>query len=155
MNSPAPSSSIARWLVPVFIVVFCLAAIYLTTSFAKMPPILKRGIQPADFPRLICLLIIALTLLMVWRDPVHRTEPLNKTTWLTMVFMVAFAALVQIDLFLALGIFAAGLALLWGERRLHLLAITGLILPVSVFFLFDLVFHIRFPRGLLTSLWYG
>jgi len=24
-----------------------------------------------------------------------------------------------------------------------------------VFFLFDLVFRVRFPRGLLTSLWYG
>jgi len=69
--------------------------------------------------------------------------------------MLLFVLLTQIDLFLALGLFAAGLSIYWGERRLLHLGIVGLIVPVTVFFLFDQVFKIRFPRGLLTNLWYG
>ena len=155
MNRSSGSNGIARWLVPLVIVLFCAVAIYMTTTFAKMPPILKRGIQPADFPRLVCLLIIAMTILMVWRDPVRQIERIAGTTWMTIVAMFGFVALVQIDLFLALATFAIALAILWGERRVFPLATVGLLIPFSVFLLFDLVFHIRFPRGLLTSIWYG
>jgi putative tricarboxylic transport membrane protein len=155
MNRTSGSNGIARWLVPLVIVLFCAVAIYMTTTFAKMPPILKRGIQPADFPRLVCLLIVALTILMVWRDPVRQIERIASTTWMTIVAMFGFVALVQIDLFLALTIFAVALSILWGERRPHLLAMLGLLIPFSVFLLFDLVYKIRFPHGLLTSIWYG
>ena len=69
--------------------------------------------------------------------------------------MVVFVALVQLDLFIALAIFAALLALYWGERKIKNILLVGLVVPVGVFFLFDQVFKIRFPRGLLTNLWYG
>ena len=39
-----------RWLVPAAIIVFCACAWWVTTGFDRMPPILKRGIQPSDFP---------------------------------------------------------------------------------------------------------
>ena len=42
-----------RWIVPATIILFCAAAFYLSTTFKKMPPILKRGIQPSDFPQLL------------------------------------------------------------------------------------------------------
>ncbi len=143
------------WLVGLVIIVFCLSAIGLSLSFEKMPPILKRGIQPADFPQLVLGLIILLTLYMIWRDPVRIVEPMGSKTIGTLVLMVLFALLTQIDLFLALAIFAASLSLFWGERRFSRLLIVGLAVPVTVFFLFDQVFKIRFPRGLLTNLWYG
>lgn len=155
MNRTSQSNGIARWVVPLVIVLFCVGAIYMTMSFAKMPPILKRGIQPGDFPRLVCILIIAMTILMIWRDPVRQLERITNTTWVTIVAMIGFVALVQIDLFLALSVFAVALAMLWGERRAHLLAMLGLLIPFSVFLMFDLVFKIRFPHGLLTSIWYG
>lgn len=120
-----------------------------------MPPILKRGIQPSDFPQLVCLLIVSLTLLMVWKDPVRIVERVTSKSWMTMGLMIGFVALMQVDLFLALGAFAATLTMLWGERRPRNIALVGLLIPTTVFFLFDLVFKIRFPRGLLTSLWYG
>lgn len=42
------------------------------------------------------------------------------------------------------------------RRRCAWSAMTvGLVMPVAIFFLFDQVFEIRFPRGLLTNLWYG
>jgi len=120
-----------------------------------MPPILKRGIQPADFPQLVLGLIILLTLYMFWRDPVSIVEPMGSKTIGSLVLMVLFVLLTQIDLFLALALFAAMLSLYWGERRITRLLIVGLVVPVTVFFLFDQVFKIRFPRGLLTNMWYG
>ena len=34
-------------------------------------------------------------------------------------------------------------------------ATTGAVMPLVIFLLFDQIFEIRFPRGLLTNLWYG
>jgi hypothetical protein len=144
-----------RWAVPAGIAAFCGAAIWLSTTFERMPPILKRGIQPSDFPQLVAGLIIALTLLMIWRDPVRIGQTLGRTTWGSLGLMALFAALTTFDFFLALAVFAAALAMLWGERRPLLLAVVGVMVPLGVFLLFDLVFEIRFPRGVLTGLWYG
>ena len=143
------------WLVALFIVAFCIAAIWLSLSFDKMPPILKRGIQPAEFPQLVCATIILMTAYMAWRDPVTVVEPMGKKTPGTIVLMAVFVALCSIDLFIALSLFAVALTMYWGERRPVFIAMVGLLVPVVIFFLFDLVFKIRFPRGLLTNLWYG
>lgn len=147
--------SIESWAVGGAIIAFCLAAIWLSLSFDKMPPILKRGIQPSDFPQMVCVAIILMTVYMFWRDPVTVVEPMGSKTRGTIVLMFLFVLLTQLDLFLALALFAAALSIYWGERSFKRIAIVGLIVPVTVFFLFDQVFKIRFPRGLLTNLWYG
>lgn len=144
-----------QWLVPLLIICFCVAAFAITTTFEQMPPILKRGIQPSDFPQLVAGLIILLSALMAWRDPIGVTDRIERTTWATLGFMALFVAVAAIDLFLGLGVFAAGLSALWGERRVRNLALVGVAVPFAVFLLFDFVFEIRFPRGLLTNLWYG
>lgn len=149
------TEKLVRWLVPLFLIGFAVIAIYYSTTFKKMPPILKRGIQPSDFPQLISGLIISLTLLMVWFDPIKLNERVTSKTWLSMAALIGFVLLVQIDIFIALGVFAAALSILWGERRVHLIALVGAGIPIMIFFLFDLVFRVRFPRGILTSLWYG
>ena len=146
---------LVRWLVPIALILFACAAIYVSTTFKKMPPILKRGIQPSDFPQLVCGLIIALSLLMAWFDPVRMQERVVTKTWLTIALMAGFALLVSVDLFIALGCFAAALSALWGERRIGVLAGVGLLVPLAIFFLFDQAFQVRFPRGLLTNMWYG
>jgi len=148
-------SRIERWMVPAAIIAFCAGAWWVTTGFDRMPPILKRGIQPSDFPQLIAGLIIFLTLLMMILDPVRVAERMSGRVWSSMALMGVFALGTWVDFFLALAVFAVGLALLWGERRPSILALVGFVVPVAVFFLFDLAFRIRFPRGLLTSLWYG
>lgn len=149
------TEKLVRWLVPLFLIGLAAIAIYYSTTFKKMPPILKRGIQPSDFPQLISGLIISLTLLMVWFDPIKLNERVTSKTWLSMAALIGFVLLVQIDIFIALGVFAAALSILWGERRVHLIALVGAGIPIMIFFLFDLVFRVRFPRGILTSLWYG
>ena len=120
------TEKLVRWLVPLFLIGFAAIAIYYSTTFKKMPPILKRGIQPSDFPQLISGLIISLTLLMVWFDPIKLNERVTSKTWLSMAALIGFV-----------------------------LALVGAGIPIMIFFLFDLVFRVRFPRGILTSLWYG
>ena len=44
------------------------------------------------------------------------------------------------------------------QRRMALVGIVilvAVITPLSIFFLFDLVLQVRFPRGILTNLYYG
>ncbi len=154
-DKPKPPGRLERWLVPVLILAFCGATFWVSTTFKEMPPILKRGIQPSDFPQLLVVLLVFLTLLMAWRDPVRVRDRLAGSTVGTMALLAGFAALTGIDLFLAIGAFATALALLWGERRLPVLVLVGALVPAAIFFAFDQVFEIRFPRGLLTSLWYG
>ena len=142
------------FLILVLIIVFCVVAFWLTTLFERVPPILKRGIQPSDFPQLVIGLIAALAILDAFNKASAPPAQLNRTTWLTMGLLAGFVLVAQVDLFLALGVFAVALSILWGERRAFALIGLGIALPATVFFLFDLVFEVRFPRGLLTSIWY-
>lgn len=155
MNQNRNHGPAVRWLVPLGIIAFCAAVIAVSMTFERMPPILKRGIQPSDFPQLVAGLIVGLTLLSFWFEPIKASEKLGKTTWGSIGLMAVFTLLALVDLFLALGVFAAGLAGLWGERRITMLALVGILIPFAVFLLFELVFEIRFPRGLLTNIWYG
>ncbi len=156
MQNPAEKSGrLVRWMVPLTLIAFACVAIYISTTFKKMPPILKRGIQPSDFPQLICGLIIGLSLLMAWFDPARMQERISGKALLTIALMAGFVLLVQVDLFIALGVFAASLSALWGERRWIVLAAVGVAMPLVIFFVFDQAFQVRFPRGVLTNMWYG
>lgn len=154
-GEPESRGGIERWLVPALIILFCAAAFYVSTTFREMPPILKRGIQPSDFPQLLLGTIVILTILTAWLDPIQVKERLPRPVLGTIALFGVFAVVSVVDLFLGLGVFAAALAAYWGERRLAVIAIIGIVLPTAIFFLFDQVFEIRFPRGLLTNLWYG
>lgn len=154
-HAPENKHPFERWLIPALIIAFCLAAIWLSLGFKKMPPILKRGMQPSDFPQVILVGLILLTVAMAIFDPVKIRDRLEPTTLGTLALFAVFAVLTSVDFFLALAVFASALTALWGERRPIVLALVGLIVPVFIFFLFDQVFEIRFPRGLITNLWYG
>jgi len=145
----------SRWIVPLVILGLAAVAFYLTTTFDRVPPILKRGIQPADFPQLVILLIAGLAVWLLWKDREPAPSPLPPVVFATLGMLVVFPLLALVDLFLALGALGVVLSALWGERRLWALFLIAVVMPVAVFFLFDTVFEIRFPRGVLTNLWYG
>ena len=136
-------------------IAFCLIAYWLSTQFDRVPPILLRGMQPEDFPQMVLILIIALSVLVMIFDKPIEHEAVGLNVWRSIGLFVVFSLVAQIDLFLGLGVFAGGLAWLWGERRLWSIGLVAIVSPTLVFFLFDLVFRIRFPRGVLTNLWYG
>ena len=142
------------WL-PAGLAAFCAVVFWSANYFERVPPILKRGIQPSDFPQLISCLIIFLSLLLALGKEAPRPKPLSREFLLSLGLISGFVVVATVDLFLALGAFAASLSALWGERRIAALSCVGLALPFGVFLLFDQVFRIRFPRGILTSIWYG
>ena len=41
------------------------------------------------------------------------------------------------------------------ERRISVASAVALVTTAAIFFLFDMVLRVRFPRGLLTNLYYG
>jgi hypothetical protein len=100
-------------------------------------------------------LIVLLSLVLMFRDRSKAPERLPGMVWATMGLLVGFILIAEIDFFLGLGLFAAALTLLWGERRTWAVMLVGLLVPILVFFLFDRVFEVRFPRGILTNIWYG
>jgi len=148
-------AGVLRLVLPAGILAFCFTAFWLTTQFDRVPPILKRGIQPSDFPQLVIGLIAFLCVVMILSDRSAVPEKLPPVVWKTIGLLIGFVLVTKVDLFLGLGVFAITLSALWGERRAEVLAALGIGMPLVVFFLFDIVFQIRFPRGLLTSLWYG
>ena len=144
-----------RFAVPTGIIAFCGLAFWLSTQFDKVPPILLRGMQPADFPQMVLILIIVLSICVALFDRPIEHGRIPATVWISLALFAIFALAAQVDLFLGLGIFACALAWTWGERRKWALATVAVVSPALIFFLFDQVFNIRFPRGLLTDLWYG
>ena len=155
MTRRMPKLNFEHWVVTFVIISFCGATFWISTTFDRMPPILKRGIQPADFPQLILILMLVLTVAMIWLDPIIVDKRLDSKTVGSLVLFGVFGGLTFIDLFLALGAVAALLAMFWGERRWQAVVGIGLMMPALIFLLFDQVFEIRFPRGVLTNLWYG
>jgi len=111
--------------------------------------------QPEDFPQMVLLLIMALSVLVMIFDKPIEYDPMTFNVWTSLGLFVVFALLSQIDLFLGLGVFAGALAYTWGERRLLGIGLVSVLSPTLIFLLFDQVFQIRFPRGLLTNIWYG
>ena len=144
-----------RYAVPGATIAFCLLAYWLTTQFDRVPPIFLRGMQPADFPQMVLLLIMAFSVLVMIFDKPIDHNPVGINVWTGIGLFGVFALLSPIDLFLALAVFAGALAWSWGERRIWGIGLVAIIGPALVFLLFDLVFRIRFPRGILTNLWYG
>jgi hypothetical protein len=144
-----------RYAVPCGTILFCLIAYWLSTQFDRVPPILLRGMQPADFPQMVLILIMALSVLVIIFDTPVEHGPVGLNVWTSLGLFAVFALVAQIDLFLGLGVFAGALAWAWEERRLWSIGLVSVVSPILIFLLFDMVFRIRFPRGLLTNLWYG
>lgn len=144
-----------RFAVPCGIILFCLLAYWQSTLFDEVPPILLRGMQPADFPQMVLLLIMALSVLVMIFDRPIEHEPMAPNVWISLGLFVVFGLVAQIDMFLGLAVFAGALAAVWGERRLWAIGTVAIVSPALIFLLFDQVFSIRFPRGLLTNIWYG
>ena len=70
-STKSGSANISRWVIPGLIILFCAIAFYLTTQFDRVPEILKRGIQPSDFPQLILFLLIGLACLLPFENTQH------------------------------------------------------------------------------------
>jgi len=147
-------------LVPGLIFAFCSFVTYLALQLDAAPPIvIGDAMQPRSFPMFLMALIATLNGVMIWQMVNGRPMPrVNQppATWISMALMLVFYVLTTyIDMFVALIVVIFTMCLVWGERRVWLAGLVAVITPATIFLLFDQVLRIRFPRGILTNLYYG
>ena len=141
------------------ILLFSIIAFFTTFTFDEVPPILNRGIQPATFPKILLILIIALTCLVYFLSLTKswkRQQNLDKPFFLTLSFFILFVLIAKfIDFFLAIGSLSFLVSYFWGERKILYLLLVSILFPIIVFIFFETILGLRFPSGILTDLYYN
>ena len=151
---------IKRLTIPFIIAIFSFAVIYVSLQLELSPPmIVGESMQARSFPIFLMFINLLLVAVLVIQFSRNQPEPVpleNFTTWGTMLLLLVFFTItVTIDMFIALPISMFLMSRLWGEKRLGVALSTAIITPILIFFLFDLVLRVRFPRGLLINWYYG
>ena len=146
--------------IPGVITAFSLAVIWASLQLDLSPPmIVGDSLQPRVFPILLMVinLILATLLAVQYRaTPPKKMQREGLQTWGTIALFVIFYPLtVYLDMLIAIAVVMFAMCLLWGERRIYVAGAVALVTPAAIFFLFDMVLRVRFPRGLLTNLYYG
>lgn len=148
--------------IPAIIAVFSVVVIWASLQLELSPPmIVGESMQPRAFP--IFLMVINLFLVAVLAYQFHRKSPApartefeDFPTWGSIGLLALFYPLtVFLDMFIGIAVVMFLMCLLWGERRWYVATAVALLTPLAIFFLFDLVLKVRFPRGVLTNLYYG
>ena len=153
-------NGLADWAVPGIIFVFCAVVTYVATTLDEAPAIIVGpAMQPRAFPiflmAVIAILNVVLILQMLSSEPRKRSD-LPWQTWVTGALLAVFYVVTTtLDMFLALGIVLFSMCLAWGERRIWVAALVAIATPAVIFFTFDLLLQVRFPRGILTNIYYG
>lgn len=147
-------------LIPGIVAAISVAIIFAALRIDVSPPIIVgHSLQPRVFPiflMLINLILVVLLAIKLRKDPETPPPAAGSRTWGSVaLFGVFYVCTIYIDMLVAIAVVTFAMCLLWGERRLHVAAALGLLTPGVIFFLFDTVLTIRFPRGLITNWYYG
>jgi len=147
-------------IIPGLIFVFSLAVTWAAFQLELSPEmIVGYSMQPRVFPifLMVANLIFAAALFFQYLDePPKKVAMEGIQTWGSVaLFGVFYVITTYVDILIAIAVVMFAMCLLWGERRLHVAALVAVVTPASIFFLFDLVLRIRFPRGLITNWYYG
>jgi len=148
------------YVVPAAIFLFCGVVTYLSTTFEEaLPLIVGHSMQPRVFPIFLMAVIAVLNLALIARlirTPASRRDWEPYQTWATAVLLGVFYVLTEaVDMMAALVVVMFALCMVWGERRWPVAALVALGTTAAIFFSFDLLLEVRFPRGLLTDMYYG
>ena len=92
-----------------------------------------------------------LTVQVVTKPAARRNwEP--SQTWLSAVLLGVFYFIATyLDMMLALIVVMFALCMVWGERRWWVAAMVAVGTTAAIFFSFDLILEVRFPRRILTD----
>jgi hypothetical protein len=138
---------------------FAMTAFGLTFTFDSMPASLMEGLGAAEFPRLVCLIILALSVFLFFTSPPSEEEVLpevHSCTWWTLAACLGFFPLLGlVGMLPALFLFPVIVGRLWGERRIMVLLASSTLVTVTIWLLFVRVFRFTLPGGLLGDLLFG
>jgi hypothetical protein len=136
---------------------------YETTRFDQIPVGLAQNVPPELFPQLLLVLIAFLALFLPFehlqkrREGVDldttRSDRIRPVTWLTAVALLGVVLVVQwLGTVLAMVLACAALPVLWGERRLWLVALFAVLMPLAVSLLFVGLLQVNFVPGITGPL---
>ncbi len=139
----------------IVIMVFAMVMYGVTYTFDAVPAILAQGIQPTVFPRAIIFIMFALAALQAFKATrltisdfatLKPVKPVPPIVFLTAAMLIGFAVVMPIvGTFPAIVIFLPALALLWGERRWSLMALSFIGFVAFAYVLFRLVMNVPLP----------
>jgi len=142
-------------LIGVCLIAFCAFVFWLTAGFDEVPAMLSQNVPPTFFPRLVLVIIAALSGILAIqglakaRERNERVAPAVFVTGAIVAITGVFLSLA--GTFLTLFLIAIVLPLAWGERRAHLIGALAIGMPVAVYVVFTLVLGVRFPAGRLFA----
>ena len=147
-------------IIPGVITAFSIAVICAAVQLELSPPmIVGDSLQPRVFPILLMVINLILAALLASQ---YRKESPGKVqreglrTWGSIaLFLMFYPITVYVDMMIGIAVVMFVMCLLWGERRVLVAGTLAFATPFVVFFLFDLVLRVRFPRGLFTNWYYG
>ena len=136
---------------------------YETTRFEEIPVGLAQNVPPERFPQLLLVLIAFMALFLPFEHIQKRREGINldtarsdrirPVTWLTAAVLFGVVLVVQWrGTVLAMVFACAALPVLWGERRLWLVALFAVLMPLAVTLLFVGVLEVNFIPGITGPL---
>ncbi len=147
-------------IVPAFLTAVSVVIIYLALQLKLSPPmIVGASMQPRSFPIFLMVINLLLTAVLAWqiyREPPEPPQSIGRVAWITMILMVVFYGLtISLDMFIGIAVVMFVMSLAWGQRNILVALLNAIMMPLAIFLLFDMVLRIRFPRGVLTNLYYG
>jgi hypothetical protein len=147
-------------IIPGVIAAFSIAVICAAVQLELSPPmIVGDSLQPRVFPILLMVinLILAVLLASQYRkEPPEKVQREGLRAWGSIaLFLMFYPITVYVDMMIGIAVVMFAMCLLWGERRVLVAGTLALATPFVIFFLFDLVLRVRFPRGLFTNWYYG
>jgi len=160
-----PASSVHRTDVVVAAIILACAALlyYETTRFDQIPIGLAQNVPPELFPQLLLVLIAVMALFLPFehiqkrREGIDldatRSDRIRPVTWLTALALFGIVLVVQwLGTALAMVLACAALPVLWGERRLWLVALFAVLMPLAVTLLFVGLLKVNFIPGIIGPL---
>jgi putative tricarboxylic transport membrane protein len=148
------------YITPIFLALFSIAIILISAQLDTSPEmIVGDSMQARTFPiflMAINLILISVLSLQFFKNYPKRIELEIFTTWFTMfLFLLFYFLTITTDMFIGITVCMFLMGYAWGEKRLWVNICNAIITPGAIFILFDYVLQIRFPRGILTNIYYG
>ena len=148
------------YVTPILLACFSIAIILVSLQLDISPEmIVGDSMQARSFPiflMAINLILISVLFLQFFKNYPEKIELEIFTTWFSMfLFLLFYFLTITTDMFIGIAVCMFLMGYTWGEKRLWVNLCNAVITPGLIFLLFDSVLKIRFPRGLLTNIYYG
>lgn len=148
--APSRASNLNR-VSAVMVVLVAAAAFAGTYLFDPVPPGLP-GLGAVEFPRLICLLLLGVGVVLFFQEPATEAEenpPLRPGLPIYAACLLFVPVMAVVGLLGTTALFMAVAGWLWGERRLPLLLAVSAGFTFCLWLVFAKVFRLTLPGGLL------